>query len=456
MRRIKTDLLHGVIYQQLLLFFFPVLFGTLFQQLYNTVDAVVVGNYIGKQALAAVGGSTGTIINLIQGFLIGLASGTTVAVAQYYGSQEYEKVKHAVSTGLLLAAALGIALTIGGQFLAPALLRVLNVPADILPYAVTYLRLYFLGLIPTLIYNTGSGILRAVGDSKRPLIFLIAACITNIVLDILFVMVFHMGIAGAAIATVLAQVVSCALTLFVLYHAEGAYQFRFNPKEILFDPSILKQILIIGFPTGLQSSLYAFANMFVQSRVNTFGTDTVAAYTAFGTIDMFYWNTSGALGTAVLTFSGQNFGAGNIERVRKGFHQAIFLYLGISGIIIGICSLFGSTIFSLFTRDANVITIGLSILHFMMWFWPVFCLVEVFSSGMRACGDSLVPMLMTALGIGVLRVAWILFYPAKSLFDILKVYPISWLVTSVLFLIYYLQGGWLKRSLHRRKQLLQK
>ena len=416
------------------------------------MDAIIVGRIVGKQALAAVGGSTATIINLILGFLVGLSSGTTVVVAQCYGNQDYLKVHRSVSTGIVLAIGLGFALTIVGELIAPSLLLALHVPMDIYPYALTYLRIYLLGLIPSLIYNTGSGILRAVGDSKRPLYFLIAACLTNIAFDILFVGVFHWGIAGAAIATIIAQIISCLMTLSVLRHAEFAYRFRF--KKITFDFEILKQILIIGFPTGIQSSLYSFANMFVQSRINTFGTDTVAAYTAFGTIDAFYWNTTGALGTAVLTFSGQNFGAGKIERVKKGFFQAIGLFLAISVIIMTICGLFGDDLFRLFTNDTKVIAIGTSILYYLFRFWPAFCLVEIFSSGMRACGDSLVPMLMTVFGIGVLRILWILFYPAQDLFGILKIYPITWAFTSLLFGLYYLQGGWLKRSLKRRQRLI--
>lgn len=452
MKKMKIDLLNGVVWQQILIFFFPVFFGTIFQQLYNTVDAIVVGNFVGKEALGAVGGSTGTLTNLLVGFLVGLSSGATVVIAQFYGNRETERVPVTVSTSMVMSIVFGFILTVFGYMFAPQLLRLLNVPDDIFSYSVTYLRIFFIGLIPTLIYNTGSGVLRAVGDSKRPLYFLIAACITNIILDLVFVAVMNMGVAGAAIATVIAQVVSCVLTLFVLYRTEDCY--RFNLKHIKFDKQILFQIIQFGLPTGIQSALYSVANLFIQASVNGYGTDTVAAYTAFGKIDATFWNASGAFGTSVLTFAGQNFGAGNIKRVKKGFHESILLYLIMSLSITGICYLFGPTLFRLFTPDEEVIKIGLSILYFICPFWSTFVFVEIFSSGIRACGDSLIPMVMTAIGIGAFRIAWIVLYPDQTIFEVLFCYPVSWILTSLLFVIYYIQGGWLKRSLKHRENMM--
>lgn len=445
------DLLHGNITEQLLLFFFPVFFGTLFQQLYNTVDAVVVGNFVGTAALGAVGGSTGTLINLLVGFVTGLSSGATVVIAQFYGQNNRDGVKRATASGMFLAIVLGAVLTVVGIVFAPQLLQMLNVPEDMFAQAVTYLRIYFVGMVPTMVYNTGAGILRAIGDSKRPLYFLIASACTNIVLDIVFVAVFPFGIAGAAWATVISQVVSSRLTMYVLSHTNQPVQFRY--RDLSADWPILKRILAIGLPTGIQSSLYSIANLFIQASINGFGTSTVAAYTAFGKIDALFWNASGSLGTAVLTFAGQNFGAGNIKRVRSGFYHAIGCYVvGALGII-AICWFGGPNLFRLFTPDQEVITIGLSILHYLCPWWISFCLVEVFSSGIRACGDSLIPMLITASGIGAFRILWIIFYPGTTIFDTLVCYPISWVLTSILFMIYYLQGGWLKRSLKLKEQV---
>ena len=216
MRERQSDMLQGSVVKPILLFFFPILFGSLFQQLYNTVDAMVVGNFVGKEALGAVGGATATFIELCVGFVLGLSSGATVVVAQYYGSHEVEGVRKGVSCAMFLAISLGIVMSAAGIFFAPTILRVLNVPAEIYPYSLTYMRIYLAGMIPLLIYNNGAGILRAIGDSKRPLYFLIASALTNIVLDLLFVVVFHMGVAGVGLATVLAQIVACALTLYTL------------------------------------------------------------------------------------------------------------------------------------------------------------------------------------------------------------------------------------------------
>ncbi len=453
MRKVKSDLLNGVIYQQILLFFFPVLFGTLFQQLYNTADAIVVGNFVGKEALGAVGGSTGTVINLLVGFVTGLSSGATVIIAQYYGSRQRDGVEKGVYSAMFLAISLGAVLMACGIILAPWILRTLNVPDEIYPYSLQYMRIYMSGMIASMIYNTGAGVLRAVGDSRRPLFFLIVSCITNIILDILFVAFGGMGVTGVAIATVISQLISCILTLQTLYITHESY--HFDIRRLHYDAKILKRIIVIGLPTGIQSVLYSIANLFIQSSVNSYGTDTVAAYTAFGKIDALFWNASGALGTAMLTFSGQNFGAGNTARVRRGILEGTIMYLLMSGTISAICWFGGPVLYRLFTPDQEVISIGMSLLRFLCPFWPAFVFVEILSSSIRACGDSLVPMLMTALGIGALRILWILFYPSFTIFDSLLCYPISWILTSLLFLGYYLQGGWLKRSTNQRSRMMQ-
>ena len=453
MRKVKPDLLHGVIWQQILLFFFPVLFGTLFQQLYNTVDAIVVGNFVGKQALGAVGGSTGTVINLLVGFVTGLSSGATVVIAQYYGSGERDGVEKGVYSGMFLAISLGVLLMFVGIFGAGGMLHLLNVPADIYPLSLTYMRIYMIGMIPTMIYNTGAGVLRAAGDSKRPLYFLIIACITNIILDILFVALLGLGVTGVAAATLFSQLISCLFVLYTLRNTDESYHFEL--KNLHYDRAVLRRIILIGLPSGLQSCLYSVSNLFIQAGVNSFGTDTVAAYTAFGKIDALFWNSSGALGTSLLTFTGQNFGAGNIKRVRRGILEGTILFLIICGVMTGICYFGGPVLLRLFTPDVEVNRIGLAILRYICPLWFTFIFVEVLSSSIRACGDTFFPMLMTALGIGLLRIVWILVYPASTIFDTLRCYPISWAVTSILFLGYYFQGGWLKRSLGVREQMFE-
>ena len=451
-RQRKTDFLNGVIYRQILLFFFPVFFGTLFQQLYNTIDAIVVGNAVGKEALGAVGGSTGTVINLLVNFVAGLSSGATVVVAQYYGRNETEGVKKGVDAGMAVSVFLGIVLSAAGIAFAPVILRMLNVPADIFPYSLSYMRIYFAGLLPTLIYNTGAAVLRAVGDSRRPLYFLIVSCVINIVLDILLVAVFRFGVEGAAVATIAAQSVSCYLILRTLRLSHDCYQFSFRRMHI--DRKVLRQILIIGFPTGIQSMLYSVANLFIQASVNGYGTDTVAAYTAFGKIDAMFWNFSGALGTSAMTFCGQNYGAGKLDRVRKGILESAVIYICGSLAISAFCLGLSGPIYRLFTNDADVIRIGISIMRFIAPFWVTFVGVEVLSSSIRSCGDSLMPMLITALGIGLFRIVWIVGFPGSTVFNTLLCYPVSWILTSVLFIVYYLQGGWQKRASKQRSRLM--
>lgn len=448
----NTNMLEGSIAKPILFFFFPILCGSLFQQLYNTVDAIVVGNFVGKEALGAVGGSTGTVINLLVGFVVGLASGATVVIAQYYGNREEEGVRKGVYSSMFLAIVLGLLLMVVGIAFTPQILRLLNVPEDILNYSITYMRIYLTGMIPSLIYNNGAGILRAVGDSKRPLYFLMAACLTNIVLDIAFVVFFRMGVAGVAIATTLSQVMSCVLTLHVLSRSTDIYSFHL--RQLCFDTQTLYRIVEIGLPVGIQSCLYCVANLFVQASVNSYGTDTVAAYTAFGKIDALFWNTSAALGQAVLTFCGQNFGAGKVDRVKKGIHVGTILYLVGAGAISLICYFGGGILYRLFTQDSEVIRIGIDVLQYMCPLWATFCFVEILSSSIRACGDSLVPMIITALGVGAFRILWILFYPSTNLHQTLVCYPISWILTSLLFLGYYIQGGWLKKSLKQREKIM--
>ncbi len=448
----RSDILNGTIWKQILIFFFPILFGTFFQQLYNTVDAVIVGNFVGKEALGAVGGSTGTLINLLVGFVTGVSSGATVVISQYYGRRDADGVQHSVQSGMFLAVVCGCVMMFVGFVFAPDFLKMMNVPEDILGYSITYMRIYFLGVVPMLIYNMGAGILRAVGDSKRPLYFLIAACICNIVLDVLFVVVFKWEVFGVGLATTISQIVSCILTLIVLKKTEDSYHFDLKKMKCSF--ATLKRIVVLGLPAGIQSCLYSVSNLLIQTTVNGYGTDTVAAFTAFGKIDALFWMMTGAFGTAVMTFVGQNFGAGNIERVKKGMTQTILMQIAATIVLSSILYFGGSIFYRLFTPDQEVIRIGMEILKFLCPTWILFVFIEVYSSGIRACGDALNPMLMTAFGICGTRMIWIFFGPTATILEALFCYPVSWALTSTLFILYYLRGGWLKRSLKHREKML--
>ena len=286
-----NQITEGVIWKQLLSFFFPILFGTFFQQLYNTTDAVIVGNFVGKEALASVGGPAATIINLLVGFFTGLSSGATVITSQYFGAGDKKKVSASVHTAIALAIAGGAVVMVIGMAISRAALIAMDTPADILEPSVTYMMIYFLGTIPSMIYNMGSGILRAVGDSKRPLYFLIASCIINILLDLFFVVAIPLGVAGVAIATILSQTLSALMILVSLMRTKEVY--RLEIKKIRFQRFLLVSILKIGFPAGLQSAMYSISNLLIQSSINAFGTDTVAAWTAYGKVDsIFCWKYS--------------------------------------------------------------------------------------------------------------------------------------------------------------------
>lgn len=445
----ENKITEGVIWKQLLSFFFPILLGTFFQQLYNTVDAIIVGNFVGTQALAAVGGATGTIINLLVGFFVGLSAGATVITSQYYGARRAAETSQAVHTSVALGIAGGLFFMVLGMALSPWALRAMGTPEDVMEYATVYIEIYFGGMVFNLLYNMGSGILRAVGDSRRPLYFLILCTVLNLVLDLLFVPVFHWGVAGVGIATIASQAISAILILVVLMRSEDVY--RLHLRDIRMNWYILRNIIQIGLPAGLQSVMYNASNIIIQSTINTFGTNTVAAWTAYGKIDGLFWMIMGAFGTSVTTFSGQNFGAQKYDRIRKSVHICLVMAFGTAFFLSTVLYFWGSYVYQLFTSDQNVMKIGMDILHTMVPFYFTYVCIEIFSGAMRGTGDSLVPMILTGLGICVLRVVWIsLAVPVWNQVEtVILSYPITWTITSVLFVIYYLQGGWLRKRIQR-------
>lgn len=435
----QNRVLTGPVYRQILFFFFPILFGTFFQQLYNTADAVIVGQVLGTEALAAVGGTTGVLANFVVNLFVGIASGTTVVVAQHFGAGNYNGLRRAVHTSMALSFAGGAVLTVLGIALARGALALLGTPSDVIGPATVYLRIYFLGVIPSFVYNVGSGILRAVGDTKRPLYFLIIACLVNIVLDVLLVAVIRMGVAGAALATILSQLVSALLTLRALTHTTRVY--RYIPADTRFDKNTLRAVLNVGIPAGFQSNLYSVSNMLIQSVVNSFGTSVVAAWTAYGKIDSFFWMVTAAYGVAVTTFAGQNYGARRFDRVRKGVRVTLAMDLVSAAAIGALFYTFAPQLLSIFSRDAAVIEVGTTMARFLPPLYFTYVTVEVLAGTVRGCGDAVMPTVLVALGVCVLRVAWVLiFVPShRSLVTLFVSYPISWSLTSVLFVFYYLR-----------------
>ena len=433
----ENKITEGVIWKQLLLFFFPILFGTLFQQLYNAADAVIVGRFVGKEALSAVGGGTGTVINLLVGFFVGLSSGASVVISQYYGAKKEELVAYAVHTAMAFSILGGFVLMVGGILTAPAILTAMDTPADVLEPAILYIRIYYIGTIGNLIYNVGAGILRAVGDSRRPLYFLIASCFTNILLDLLLIVCFDLGVAGAAIATIGSQALSAVLVILVLVRVKDMH--RLELRRIRIDRKMLRRIVRIGFPAGLQSVMYSLSNIIIQAAINGLGTDTVAAWTVYGKMDALFWMTISSFGIAITTFAGQNYGAGKMDRVRKGIGSCLAMCFASTIVISILLNIGGHILYSFFTSDPEVLRIGMQIVHFLVPTFFTYVCVEVLSGALRGVGDCWVPTLICLSGICLIRILWImLVVPLRTdVYTVTFSYPLTWTITSVLFIVYY-------------------
>ena len=398
---------------------------------------MVVGRFVGKEALACVGGSTAQIINLIVGFFVGLSSGATVVLAQYYGAKDENNVSRAMHTAAAFAIMGGLIITVLGIILTPQMLALLNTPENLMEGSALYLRIYFAGAIFVFIYNIGSGLLRAVGDSKRPLYFLIICCCLNIILDLVLVVGAHMGVAGVAVGTFISQGVSAILIIITLMRTKDMYQLK--PKRIHIYGSIFKSLLHIGLPAGLESVLYTISNMIIQASLNSFGTDTVAAWTAYGKMDSMFWMVLSAFGISITTFVGQNFGARKYDRMRKSVRVCLGLAIGVSLILTLFFIFLGQYVFMLFTTDTSVIDIGMGIMRIMLPGYTIYVFIEILAGALRGTGDVIIPMIITCGGICVLRVVWILIaMPMRpQISTIIFSYPISWIITAVLFILYY-------------------
>lgn len=442
----RNAITEGVIWKQILLFFFPILFGTFFQQLYNAADALIVGRFVGKEALSAVGGGTGTVINLLVGFFVGLASGATVIISQYYGAKRGEMVGYAVHTAIAFSLVGGLVMTVCGLLSAPWILQAMDTPEDVLEPATLYIRIFFLGMVGNLVYNVGSGILRAVGDSRRPLYFLIVSCLTNIVLDIVLVVALHMGVAGAALATILSQLLSAVLVIWVLMRTKDMH--RLELKKIGFDWRMFKRIIRIGFPAGLQSVMYSLSNIIIQTAINGEGTDTVAAWTVYGKLDVVFWMIVSAFGIAITTFVGQNYGAGKIDRVRKGIRSCLGMTVVSTVVVSTLLYVTCGGIYTLFTDDTEVLRIGVEMTRFLVPTYITYICIEILSGALRGVGDCWIPTLICLTGVCLIRVVWIMAAVPRipGVRSIIFSYPLTWVITTVLFGIYYIFFSKIRRS----------
>lgn len=441
----KQDLTEGSIGRKLFLYFLPIAAGTLFQQLYNAADAIIVGKFVGTVALAAVGGSAANVTNLLIGFFVALSGGSTVIIAQLFGAKDNSSMQKATGTAVAFCLIAGLGLTVIGLILTPAFLRLLQSPGDTLPDATAYLRIVFAGVIPQLLYNIEAGILRAVGDSRSPFIYLLISCVSNIVLDLVFVVVFRLEVVGVAVATVLSQVISAVLATVKLMRCREAY--RISLREIRIDRRLLGRMMHIGIPAGLQSSMYGVSNMILQVYVNLLGTTVVAAWSLSGKLDGFYWACSSAAGTAVMNFAAQNFGANRMDRVKSGTKLSLWLFvavtLGFSALLLAI----GRPVLPIFTDDAAVVDTTWLIMLYIVPTYFTWTFIEILSGVLRGVGDSVIPVVICGLGICLLRVVWIViaYRIAPTLLTVSLSYPISWVVTDIAFLIYYKRGRWQAR-----------
>ena len=426
----------GSIFKCLLYFALPLMVGNFFQQLYNTVDSIIVGNFVGKEALAAIG-SVDSIINTYIGFFVGLSAGAGVVISQYYGASDDENVHKAVHTTIAITLIMAIGTTIISLFTTDIFLRISRVPSDVWPEAETYLGIYFLGLVGLLICNMGSGILRAVGDSKHPLYFLIFSALSNTVLDIIFVANLRLGVAGAAYATIISQALSALLVLYTLIKTKDCYKISF--RKIRIYPKLLKQIFRIGLPTALQMMVTAFSNVFVQSYINSFGSAAMAGYSSYNKIDKVCLLPLQSIGLAITTFMGQNIGAGNSERAIKGVKTATRMNVVTAIVLLTFLWVVAPYLIYIFNQDEEVIHYGTIFLRTMSPFFLCVAYNQIHNGALKGAGNTKIPMIIMMSCFIVFRQIY-LFVISRVINTPIAIalgYPLGWLLCTIILSIYY-------------------
>jgi len=431
----------GSIWKTIVSFALPVFWGQLFQQLYNVVDSLVVGNFVGSDALAAVG-SSGSLIFLFVGFFGGVFTGAGVVISRYFGANDRSKVERAVHTSVAFGLAVGVFMTVIGIIFSPYILRLIGTPDDVLPNSLIYFRIYFSGIISVIMYNTANGIFQAVGDSKHPLYYLIVSSILNVILDLLFVLVFKWAIAGAAIATVISQSVSVILAFARLFRLKTEYSVKI--KKIRFDKEMLIQIIQIGIPSGIQNSIIAFANLVVQSNINSFEKMAMAGCGSYSKLEGFAFIPITSFAMSMTTFVGQNLGANELERAKKGARFGIITCMAIAEAIGLIIFIFAPFFVSLFNREPEVVAIGSTQCRTETLFYCLLAFSHSIAGILRGAGKSKVPMLVMMICWCIIRVTYLTVI-LKYIHDIRCVfwcYPLTWCLSSIIFLIYYLKADW--------------
>lgn len=437
----NIDLTEGKIWKQLLFFCIPIMLGTLFQQLYNAVDVIVVGQFVGTDAIASVGGSSGMIVNMVVGLFVGLSSGVTVILSRFCGAKNDAKICQGIKTTVKLAFVGGIVFTTVGILLTPTMLRILNTPATIIKDSSRYLYIYFSGIVFVFVYNIGSAALRALGDSQKPLCYLIICCVINIFLDIVLVVWAKMGVSGVAIATVAAQAVSAVLTLRALRKIKRGMNLKLQKYKA--DKQMLREILWIGFPAAFQSAMNSLSGMVMTFTINGLGTAAMAGNTSYAKLDQIFWMVSTAFSVTTATFVGQNMGSGKTERMKKGIGICLKLDLLLSGILSVFFLVFGKSLLYLFTADSDVIAAGMQVLKAIAPYYILVAFFEITESALRGMGIVILPMFFNIIGLCGIRILWIcgvisVFPQWNNLYGIIISCPISWLFTAAVMVIYYI------------------
>lgn len=444
----KPNFIEGSIWKSILLFSFPLLIGNCFQQLYSTVDSYVVGNYVGKYALAAVGASS-PIINMLIGLFMGLAAGSGVVLSQYYGAKNEEGISKTIHTAFALTLTMAVILTLLGTFLCDYILNLISVPEDIFNQSSTYLGVYFKGIIFMMVYNMGAGILRAMGDSRKPLFFLMISSFINVVLDILFVKYLHLGIEGVAYATMTSQAVSAMLVLGVLFKMPGCQKLII--KKIRFTKYYLKRIILLGLPSAIQQSVVSFSNVIVQSYVNSFGSTVVAGYSASIRIDGFIYLPLASFSMAITTFVGQNIGAGKFDRVKKGAYvtcmMAVVVILSLSTMLY----FFGENILSLFNSEADVIAVGRLFQLIVIPFYVLLPFCQITAGVLNGAGRSIITMIISVSNFVLCRQLYLAIITSfkDDLWCVFFAWPITWFTCSIMYVVYFYKGPWLRDAIKK-------
>ena len=430
----EIDMCNGSIMDKLISFSLPLMLSSILQLMFNAVDIIVVGRFSGSQALAAVG-STTALINIFTNLFIGISLGANVLAARYYAAGHNKEMSETVHTAITLALISGVVMAFVGLIFAKGALELMGTPEDVIRLSTLYMRIYFLGMPFFMLYNYGAAVLRAVGDTKRPLIFLIISGCANAVLNMTFVIIFRLGVAGVAIGTVISQMISCVLVLRCLYRSEGSYQLRFSKLSI--KSAYLKPIFQVGIPAGIQSTVINFSNALLQSSVNSFGSTAMAGYTAANNVLGFLYVSVNAITQACMSFTSQNYGVGKYKRMDRVLFDCLILTVGVAGVLGGGAYLFGAQIMRIYTQDPKVIACGLEILAITTVPYFLCGIMDLFPGALRGMGYSAVPMILSVIGTVGTRIFWIFaaFPQHRSLYFLFISYPGSWAATIVMQVI---------------------